>query len=922
LAVLHGFAAEARAGKPRLALVEGEAGMGKSTLLSHVVGQLASSHLLRAGGDEAEMLLPYGIVDQLARHAGPEALAGLSLIGSELRGDLDPLAVGAELVGLLGNLQIDNELVVLVVDDLHWVDAPSALALRFAFRRMQQDRVLGLVSARPGELARLGEGWSSMIGGDHRTGRVRLDGLTQLELAELGTAMGVKGLSRGALSRLVEHTDGNPLHCRALLEELSAETLNQMGADLPAPRALSSIVLLRVAALAEPAQRLVIAAAVLGLQCPTSMAGSVADVSDLTAALDDVIGAGLMVEETGDVRGRLAFSHSLVQRSIYDDLGPSARRTLHLRAAELAEGPTRLFHRSCAADQPDDALAADLEAAAQEAVRAFAPAQAVAWLVRAADVSPDWADYERRLQEAFRMANDMGDLATAGALKPRIDETRPTPRRAGLLGHHALISGQFAVAEQLLEEAWKGAVGSEQATDGAQGAETLAMYLLLVGRAEEAVLWGERAQALVGDEAALGLHIRTFLALNLVMSGHGPEGMRLLDQYPDAVAEIPADQTSVLVFRGVARLFLDDVAGALRDLSAAGARHRAGASFNFDTHGLTFLVDAEYRAGAWDDASVHADFAVSVAHDADRVWDYGFVHAHAALVPAGRGDWAEAAAHIEEAWSWAEGFKVGLAMAMTTTARALLHSAQQDWGGVLAAADTMRTFGQLATLGLPGVHNWRALEVEAFIKEGELGAAARALGELEDAVPSGLRSGEVSVWGLRGLLAHARGDERATDESFATGLALTSGLGIPLQVALFQLAHGRSLSSRGRQDEALHSLNAARQTLIALRALPYIDQCDAALLATGAHPIPATANPTFGLTPTELVVARLVGGGRSNREVAAELFVSVKAVEFHLSNIFGKLGIRSRRQISRAIDAGASLITDGDDPRSGIRNRD
>lgn len=99
--------------------------------------------------------------------------------------------------------------------------------------------------------------------------------------------------------------------------------------------------------------------------------------------------------------------------------------------------------------------------------------------------------------------------------------------------------------------------------------------------------------------------------------------------------------------------------GALRDLTATRARYRSGQEFNYDTHGLTFLIDAAYRAGAWDDAAVHAEFAVSLAHDADHVWDFGFVHANAALVPAGRGDWEVASAHLAEAWPWADGFRIG-----------------------------------------------------------------------------------------------------------------------------------------------------------------------------------------------------------------------------------------------------------------------
>jgi ATP/maltotriose-dependent transcriptional regulator MalT len=614
--------------------------------------------------------------------------------------------------------------------------------------------------------------------------------------------------------------------------------------------------------------------------------------------LEELEGAGLMSEMTGPSRHLVVFSHSLIQRAIYDDLGPVARRELHAKAAALSEGSSRLFHRASAASGPDETLAADLEAAGAEAEENYAPAQAVAWLTSSAEVSPFAADRERRLFNAFRIAIDAGDTVTAGQLKLRLDEFDPTPRLVARQGHYALITGQFALAEQLLQEAWRTTESPEDANFGAQGASSLAMYLLLVGRSSEAVTWGQRALSKVGGDDALARHIRNFLSMNLVMTGQGPEGLALLGGVPAAAADIPRNQTSSLVFRGAARLFLDDISGARRDFTAASARHRSGLSFSFDTHGLTYLVDAEYRAGAWDEASVHADFAVTLVHDADRVWDFGFVHAHAALVPAGRGEWVEANAHIEEAWGWAEGFGVGLALAMVVTAKALMLTAQQDWAGVLAAVDTIRSFGQLESLGRPGVHNWRPLEVEAFIALGQLNEAARALEELERAIPaSGLLSGEVSCWHLQGLLADARGRSADANDAYATARRLAGALQIPFQVALLELDDGRHATKHGRLDEARTALHSAHQRLRSLKAQPYIALCESALRDAGERADPSEAGPILRLTPTELVVARLVSKGMSNRDVAAELYVSVKAIEFHLSNIFDKLGIRSRREI-------------------------
>ena len=128
--------------------------------------------------------------------------------------------MGAELVVWLGLCCRGRQMVLVVVDDLQWADGPSARALLFAVRRLQADRVLVVVSARAGELSRLGEGWLRFLAGDHRAGRVRLGGLGPEEVVALGRALGAGELPRRAVSRLLEETGGNPLYCRAVLEEV------------------------------------------------------------------------------------------------------------------------------------------------------------------------------------------------------------------------------------------------------------------------------------------------------------------------------------------------------------------------------------------------------------------------------------------------------------------------------------------------------------------------------------------------------------------------------------------------------------------------------------------------------------------------------------------------------------------------------
>ena len=907
LDALRRFAAEAWAGNPRLVMVEGDGGVGKSTLLRRAVAELGARHVLRASSDEAEVMVPYGVIDQLVGSAGASVLEGLGLL-QRLRDPSEtavaPSAVGAELVRLFGNLQAHDQPVVVVVDDLHWCDTPSAQALLFASRRLQQDRVLVLVSARPAESVRLGGSWASTVGGDHRTGRIRLAGLTADDVIALAASLGVVPLTPAAAERLREHTDGNALHCRALLEELDADVLNRMPAELPAPRAFAALVLLRVATLSESAQRLVTAGAVLGLHSPLALAIGVAGLDDPTEALDALAAADLARES----QRQLVFTHSLVRLAVYDDLSPSARRDLHRRAGVLTAGAVGLGHRVAAAIGPDDALAAELERTASEAADRHAYGQAATWMLRASELAGVERDHERQVIQAMQWAMDSGDFTLMPAITGLVDGLAQSAGRSVVLGNLAFLRGQLAEAEVLLRESWDTA--REGADDGyaARAASLQATQLFLLGRADEGIAWADRALTrAVGDR--LHNHVRSFRALNLVAAGRGPEALETFADLPDEPNSPSPHITQRRVFRGLVRLFVDDLPGALRDLTATRSRYRSGQKFNYDTHGLTFLIDAAYRAGAWDDAAVHAEFAVSLAHDADHVWDFGFVHATAALVPAGRGDWEVASSHLAQAWPWADGFGIGFAVAMAVTAKTLLHAGQEDWDGVLAAVEQVRSRGHVEALGRPGIHGWRPLEVDAYLALGQLDDAERTLDELDRAVPpSGHPTSELAVWRLRGSLADRRGRGAAADAAFTAAHRLAAKVPSPYAVALLELSDGRRLVERGRHSQARTVLAAARTRLARLGARPDLERCDTLLRVAGAAPGTTDVDPTFGLTPTEIVVTGLVAMGRTNQQVADELFVSVKAVEFHLTNIFAKLGIRSRRQIRAALQGGPETV--------------
>ena len=898
LAILDAELQAVRAGRPRVVLIEGEAGIGKSSLLSRFASEHRDVCLLRASGDEAEILLAWGLADQLLAAAGPAAAQGTSPAWA--RKDADVMAIGAHMVVALGDLQAGDRVVMVMIDDLHWSDRLSAQALLFALRRMQADRVLALVSARPGELSRLGEGWSRFASGDHRVTRLRLAGLSAEELAAMAAKLGVGDLSGRAAAKLLDHTAGNSLHCRTLLEELGPDGLARAGDDLPAPRELAALVVARLKALSEPAQGLVTAAAVLGRSCPLAAAAALAGLADPLAALDEAADAGLLVEDRAGSGAAIAFAHPLVHVAVRDDLGPARRRRLHQAAAALVPAPAALAHRVAAAVGPDESLAGDLEEAARGAAAAGEVAQGAAWLAQASAASTDRARQERRLLDALAALVGSGDVADALALWPQVAQLGTSARRSALLGQLDLLCGRGAVVEAHLLEAWQAHNPDTEPLVGADAATWLATYLCTVGRVEEALAWSERAVAASAGDPAFRLQALVVVALSLALAGRAPEGLARLGELPAAAAEVPIEATDGLVVRGMCRLFTDDLTGAMADLSAGVARLRAGVSSAYATQRLIYLSDAEYRLGAWDDALMHSALAVSLARDADRTVELAFVHGYAARVPAARGDWQLAGAHVEASRAAARAFGTGTGVTIAAMAGAELALARGDLEQVLSATAPARALGRPE---VPGVADWLPLEVEALIGLGRREDAGAPLAELEAAIPAfGPVWASMTAARLRGNLAVLEGDLAGAEESFAAAWQLAWGLSLPFQLALLERDDGRRLRRAGDRPGAVTRLRQARDHLAALGAQPYVAACERELADCGAEIRPEQP-PAWNLTASELAVARLVSTGRSNREVAGELYVSVKAVEFHLGHVFDKIGIRSRKDLAARLAA-------------------
>jgi DNA-binding CsgD family transcriptional regulator len=880
LRILGERLAAAGQGHPQVVYVEGEAGGGKSTLLSRFLGSLPDAVVLEVGGDEAETLLSYGIIDQLQP-------------GTLTEPGTDPMAAGARLLDLLDRLQADGQVVVLAIDDLHWADRPSSRALLFALRRLRADKVLVVVSTRPGGLA--DPGWARFVGGDARVTRMRLGGLSPGDLTELAGALELGVLSHRGASRLAAHTGGNALYCRALLDEIGIAGLSAAGdRGLLAPRELSAVILARVAALPATTQSFLAAASVLGQHAPIPVIASIARLPDARNDVDAAVAAGLLAEEASE--SDLTFTHPLYRAAIYADLSPRSRRELHARAAELVAGRERLAHRVAASLGPDEALAGELEASAQ-ATAAAGDAGASAWaLEQAAALSPDAQDREGRLLDAAVALLNAAD--TSAAARVLASCQAPGARRDALTGLLGVFTGSPGAEARLLA-AWQAHDPETEREIGARAATSLANWMVLSGRPGQALTWADRAVGGTVAGSALQAMALTAQAYALAAASRGPEGLAALGFLPVSGNEVPMPETDALIMRGMLKVYVDDLPGALADLGVATARLRAGVPLTYPGPCLAHLSDAHFRRGDWDAAVTHAQLATALAEDTDRPLDLARAHARAAQVLAFRGHWPAAQAHVSAAQAAAERLPLVLAVAAAATAGASLASARGDLAGILHATEPVRATSLLGVGGRPGIFNWRAIEADALIGLGRLDDADAALSEFEDAIPqAGLASAALALARCRGNLAVARGHASQAETAFTRGHLIEAEVPMPFEHALLSLDDGRRLRTAGNQPAAVAQLEKAHRLFSGLGADPYVASCAAELAALSVTATADSPAALLGLSRAELAVARLVATGLTNREVASQLFVSVKTVEYHLRNSYIKLDITSRRALT------------------------
>src|SRR5208282_164648 len=314
-----------------------------------------------------------------------------------------------------------------------------------------------------------------------------------------------------------------------------------------------------------------------------------------------------------------------------------------------------------------------------------------------------------------------------------------------------------------------------------------------------------------------------------------------------------------LIMRGMLKVYVDDLPGAIADLGVAAARLRTGLPATYPGPCLAHLSEAHFRRGDWDAALTHAQLAISLAQDTDRPLDLARAHARIAQVLAFRGQWPAAQAHVSAARAAAERFPVVLAMATAAMASASLAFARGDPAGILLATEPVRATGLLGVGGSPGIFNWRGLEADALIGLGRLDDAETALGHFENAIPAaGLASAALTLARCRGNLARARGQATQAEAAFTQAHVIAAQVPMPFECALLSLDDGRRLRAAENRPAAVAQLERAHRLFSDLGADPYVQACATELAALKVNAAAASPAALLGLSRAELAVARLV----------------------------------------------------------------
>jgi DNA-binding CsgD family transcriptional regulator len=884
-AQLNRIVADAKDGRSRSLVLRGEAGIGKTALLDYAAGVADGMRVLRVVGVESEAEIPFAglqllfarFADRFAALPGPHALALRAALGASASSG-ERLLVGAAVLTLLSDLAEDGP-VLCLVDDVQWFDRSSSDALLFAVRRLHTDPVATILAARDGDRPFPAAGVDSLA-------------LRRLDRADSARLLAsVRTLPSEIAERVLAESDGNPL---AILE-LAATDDPVRGtapvAPLPATGRLEEHFRNLIRALPEHTRLALLLAAADDRSELRSFSDAAVRLGFDTSDLEPAERRHLVRVTTGAVR----FRHPLIRASAYQDAPLARRVAVHAALAHALTDPhdadRRAWHLAAAATGTDDTAAGELEMVARRAIARGGPAGAMRALERAAQLSGERADRARRLVEAARAAFDAGHLDRAAELASAGAASTERPADAAEAG---LVLAQVAYERDSPAEDSRLALDAAALILSTDPDRAEAMLIEAVWCARDAGdpellrRCADRLRSVPGGQSVMRDALVGFTDLLRGDVGGAIAPMRTLvsaaghGRVDGAVERLTAGFLGVLTGADETALaMLDDHVTALRGQGALG----------WLPYVLEVLALAQLAAGRFRDADANVAEAMSLADELGQGMQVVVLSAISAWLAAVRGDVVAGRERAERVLGDARQHR--MAAAQATWALALIDLTAGDPGAALDRLDTV-------CLGPPG---WdvtiRAIpdHVEAAVRTGDTDRAHTYLPRLvEWAKHTASPVAAALVLRCEGLLLDGAGAQQRFDAALRV-----DGCG-PYDRARTRLVYAEWLRRHRRPTPARSQLAEALDAFERIAAPGWAQRVRAELVALGA-PVPdqhasGGADATH-LTPQELQVVRRAAAGLSNREIAAQLFLSPRTVGYHLYKAYPKLGVSRRSQLGR-----------------------
>ena len=886
---------DARAARGGVLVLRGRAGAGKSALLDDAVAAAGGVRVLRATGVESEFELPFAALHQLLRPVlsdvdrlpAPQASALRAAFGLTADGQDNRFLVSVAVLGMLDELA-RQAAVLCVIDDAQWLDDASGSALEFVARRIDADRIALLFAARDGEVRRF-----SAPG----LPELHIDGLDaeaggQLLAERVGVAIPPE-----VVSRLMEATGGNPL---ALVELPSLITPNQFSGQEPLPwplpmtDAVQRIFVQRVRRLPEATQRLLLVAAADETSRLATVLAAAEELGVPAAALEPAERADLVEIQSG----QLAFRHPLVRSSIYQSATDADRRSAHRALSDVldedADADRRAWHLALSAVRPDESVVQLLEQTAVRARRRGGFEAACAALERAAQLSAAPEARAGRLAAAGQSAWHAGQLVRATGLLQEARLLTADPILGAdvdqLRAWIELSVGSSVTARRLLINAANeiAEIDSHRALEMLAAAAEAAW---IAGDVEAGAELGQAATRLPPPDMPRAWFL-THLLNGFVglLNGEVARPVHALDDAMDLAAEPDAD----LVLRaGHVAFYLGDDDAAYRLNAQTVATARTTGAIGDLLFALPRLALAEILTGRWSAAEVSADEAARLSRETSQPGLSAVSFAWLVVLAALTGDETRFQVLVTKTEALADAQALGVFDAQV---RDSLHWAR----GLreLTAGNPESAVTWFSAMSHPAVAGMAAAldRIEAAIQSGRRDEALEWLGRLDAfATHTGIASEQARVAHCRAMLA-----EGETARSlFEEALTLHGRSRRAFERARTELAYGEFLRRGRRRVDARTHLQAALDRFEQLNARPWADRARLELRAAGRTARKRDPSAALQLTPQEVQVARFVARGLHSREVAAQLFLSTRTVDFHLRNVFTKLGISSRTELAR-----------------------